>query len=369
MPDNAPSARILARWLLPLVLAGLLAAPAAGAVDARQPVGVWAYYYIWFNVSSWDRAKIDYPKLGRYSSDEPSIMRQHIRLAKAAGIDGFIVGWKSTPTLDTRLRDLIRVAEQERFRLSVAYQALDFKRRPLPIERISFDLARFRRHFAGSPVFDGFGKPVVIWSGTWEFTPRQLESVAAEHRDGLRLLASERNPDGYLARGAPFEGNAYYWSSVNPATYPRYLPKLKTMSRMVHEHDGLWIAPAAPGFDARTLGRTTVVRRKGGETLRRQLDTAQRSEPDAIGLISWNEFSENTHVEPSRKYGTQALETIADVEGTDFEVKTDLDSSAVPREGGPNVSGLAATLGFVVVGLGALVFLSRRRRSPSMSGG
>ena len=30
---------------------------------------MFAYYYIWFNVSSWERAKSDYPTLGRYSSD------------------------------------------------------------------------------------------------------------------------------------------------------------------------------------------------------------------------------------------------------------------------------------------------------------
>src|SRR5436309_10053666 len=37
---------------------------------ANRPIPVLAYYYIWYNPSSWNRAKIDYPLLGRYSSDE-----------------------------------------------------------------------------------------------------------------------------------------------------------------------------------------------------------------------------------------------------------------------------------------------------------
>jgi hypothetical protein len=41
------------------------------------------------------------------------------------------------------------------------------------------------------------------------------------------------------------------------------------------------------------------------------MNTALASTPDAIGLISWNEFSENTHVEPSEKYGTRYLEAIS----------------------------------------------------------
>ncbi len=41
--------------------------------------------------------------------------------------------------------------------------------------------------------------------------------------------------------------------------------------------------------------------RKGGATLRRS-SPRRAASPDAIGLISWNEFSENTYVEP--KTGT-----------------------------------------------------------------
>ena len=74
-----------------------------GAARGR-PDPLFAYYYIWFNPTSWNRAKIDYPLLGRYSSDERDVMRQHIEWAKQAGIDGFIVSWKSTPALNRRLR-------------------------------------------------------------------------------------------------------------------------------------------------------------------------------------------------------------------------------------------------------------------------
>ena len=72
-------------------------------------------------------------------------MRQHVRWAKAAGIDGFLVSWKSTPTLDDRLARLITVADAERFRLGIVYEGLDFHRRPLPIATVRHDLLRFAR--------------------------------------------------------------------------------------------------------------------------------------------------------------------------------------------------------------------------------
>ena len=53
-------------------------------------------------------------------------------------------------------------------------------------------------------------------------------------------------------------------------SFPGYPEKLAAMGEAVHANDGLWIAPAAPGFDARLIGGTTVVDRKDGETLQIQ---------------------------------------------------------------------------------------------------
>jgi hypothetical protein len=88
---------------------------APAATPARPPIPLLAYYYIWFDPSSWDRAKIDLPQLGPYSSDDPKVMRQHIEWAKEAGIGGFIVSWKSTPTLNRRLQQLMEIADAADF--------------------------------------------------------------------------------------------------------------------------------------------------------------------------------------------------------------------------------------------------------------
>jgi hypothetical protein len=55
-----------------------------------------------------------------------------------------------------------------------------------------------------------------------------------------------------------------------------------------------------------------------------------RSSPDAIGLISWNEFSENTHVEPSREYGFKYLELLADLRNRTVSTPLFFDSDENP---------------------------------------
>jgi hypothetical protein len=327
-----------------------------------------AYYYIWFDTSSWDRAKRDYPLLGRYSSDEEKVLRTHVRWAKAAGIDGFLVSWKDTPVLDRRLAKLIAVARSEHFKLGIVYQGLDFYRRPRPAPAIAADLDFFVRRFAHESVFHVYGnKPVVIWSGTWKYSVAQVASVTQGRRGALQILASEKRAQGFDRLAHLVDGDAYYWSSVNPATYPGYLPKLRALSSAVHRRHGLWIAPAAPGFDARKIGGTTTVPRRGGATLRTQLDAATASAPDAIGLISWNEFSENSQVEPSRRYGRQALQVLATARGARVPAAPAIDSSDPGPEHGRNGAGVAMGLG-ALLAAGLALIARRNRRRPGELG-
>jgi hypothetical protein len=329
-----------------------------------NPIPVLAYYYIWFDTTSWDRAKTDYPLLGRYSSSNKDVMRQHIEWAKAAGIKGFIVSWKSTDKLNARLEQLIEVAEEQDFKLAIIYQGLDFNRNPLPIEQVDADMSYFMDHFADRQAFYLYEKPLVIWSGTWKFSREEIERVVLGKREHLLILASERNLDGYSRLADLVDGNAYYWSSVNPDTFPGYVEKLSSMSQAIHANGGLWIAPAAPGFDARLVGGTTIVDRKDGETLQIQFSTAMQSSPDAIGIISWNEFSENSHIEPSENYGDRYLEVLADIRNAPGPVVSNFDSSEPGNIDNP-LEGLGNSriTAIAVVGLltiGSLIILLRR---------
>ena len=206
---------------------------------------------------------------------------------------------------------LAQVAEQENFKLAIIYQGLDFNRDPLPVDQVASDLDYFIQNFASLPPFQLFSKPMIIWSGTWKFSTPDIEQVTKSRRSSLLILASERDLAGFTRLANFVDGEAYYWSSVNPDTYPGYQNKLDQLSQAVHQNNGLWIAPAAPGFDARQIGGTTTVERKNGDTFRIEINTAMASSPDALGIISWNEFSENSYIEPSQKYGSQYLDLLA----------------------------------------------------------
>ncbi|OKI69656.1 hypothetical protein [Micromonospora sp. CB01531] len=375
--EDRPPAAVrggIALLLLVAALAGTLLPAGAARADvghrradpssATAPVPVLAYYYIWFNPTSWNRAKIDYPLLGRYSSDDVEIMRRHVRMAKSAGINGFLVSWKHTPQLDERLAKLVEVAREENFRLGIVYQGLDFARTPLAFDTVRTDLSFFATRYATDPVFDIFGRPVVVWTGSDRFTPAQIQTTVGGVRGKLLVLGNAKSLEDVESSQGVLDGQAYYWSSVDPVAGASGR-KLAEMSRAVHQRGGLWIAPVTPGFDARLVGGKREVPRREGDTLRASFAAARLSQPDAIGVISWNEFSENTHIEPSERFGAADINVLADLLGVRVDVDVPVDSS---EPGGPH-RGLSAWGALLVTGAAVVLLplgvLLQRRRSPT----
>ena len=289
--------------------AGPLAAEVAG-----RPV-VLAYYYIWFDTPSWERAKIDLPTLGKYDSADAAVIAQHVAWARAAGIDALIVSWKHEPRLDEPLKVLVEASRAAGLHLVLLYQGLDFSRNPIDPGRIADDLAWFMEQYGHDPVFDVFGKPAIIMSGTPSFDRAAIKTFRTTLDDAgsAFLLGSEREAGNYTALADLLDGDAYYWSSVDPSRDRNYQVRLQALADVIRADGGVWLAPVAPGFDARLIGGTRVIDRADGATYRAEWSTALSTEPDGLAVISWNEFSENSQIEPSVTFGSRYLEVTADL--------------------------------------------------------
>jgi len=369
--------------LLAAVLVGVLGyVPAASAASGSPSAAssstaarpgpsepLFAFFYQWFDPGSWNRAKIDYPAIGRYSSDDKAVMREQIEQAKQAGIQGFIVSWKDSVVNTRRLHALADIAAQEHFSLAMIYQGLDFNRKPLPVTKVVADFKTFQTQFAANPVFYRLGgKVLTIFSGTWEYSHDQVAQVTRDVRARMLVLNTEKSVAGYRRIADVTDGDAYYWSSVNPQTNPTYTGKLAELSQAIHADGKYWIAPFAPGFDARLVGGSKAVPRNNGATLRTEYNVAIKSSPDMLGLISWNEFSENTYVEPSLHYGRTFLTVLADLTHTVAPTPSSAaDSSssltaAPPRSHGQSVLLLVIFPAGLLLGLAVLGVALRRRR-------
>jgi hypothetical protein len=110
------------------------------------------------------------------------------------------------------------------------------------------------------------------------------------------------------------------------------------------------------------IGGTSVVDRKNGDTFRTQINAAMTSSPDALGIISWNEFSENSYIEPSKNYGTQYLDILKEINHTPAPTIAEFDSSdemTVFPEVFPG-SRTVALVGLAVIILAGAIVIARR---------
>jgi hypothetical protein len=181
----------------------------------------------------------------------------------------------------------------------------------------------------------------------------------------LLVLATEKSVAGYQRVAGAVEGDLYYWSSADPLKTRGYAAKLMDMANAVRQRCGVWVAPVSPGFDARDVGGTSVVQRRDGETLRRSWEAALATTPDAVGVISWNEFSENTFVEPSEQYGNRYLQVLSQLAGAAPIPPLELDSSDPQGGGSPLRAAVAGGAGVTFLSLVTIFGLRRRRRALS----
>lgn len=241
---------------------------------------VFAYYYLWMTGWYWSEHKLDHPVEpfpGNYRSDNPAVIGWQVRQARAAGLTGFIVSWKDTPAYRRILPLVERGARKGGLKLALEYEGLNAARQPLPVAKVAADFRFFTSTYASNPVWYRIdGKP-----------RRRVQAARCLHRRG-RLL---------LVLGLPGTG-----------------PLLRQQAR----GHGCGGSPGSQDLDRAVRARRQrhPHRRRPGRPpprwrhLRVEYATAARSAPDILGLISWNEWTENTYVEPSVKFGFTYLKKL-----------------------------------------------------------
>ena len=334
--------------------------PTAATSGAARP-RVFAYYYLWWSVNHWKGALgSHYPSTAAplplpaqldangchpkslysgntltdvprtlYSQDSPGVIEADVREAAAAGLTGFIVNWAgsgasgqtltSTP-YNGRLQLMVNAVHKVNaagipFKLWLSYKA---SATVLPLSHIDQDLNYILAKYAHDPAFDRAQSPrlTIIWQGSRKYATSALQTISGKYRSAARILGDESS---WSTSRAPYlDGNAYYWSSQNPYSNPQSFTQLAALANMVRvsgtNPDGtrkVWVAPLTPGFDTQLAGGSACVPRRNGQTLGALFTGNAATHPDAFGLISWNEVTEATYIDPMTRYGSQSLTVLS----------------------------------------------------------
>jgi hypothetical protein len=297
-----------ARWAVWLAAALLaVAVTPAHAQSTGDPL-VLAFYYPWYDESTWSYDKLSDLPAEPYVSRDRGVMGRQIDQAKAAGIDALLVAWYGPGggpnQTETNLAAMLEEASSRGFKIGVLFETTS------PFFGGSGDVTAALQHLLGvhanHPAFlraDGrpvvfFWRPSLYGVDTW----RGIRSQADPSYSSLWI--SEGTDTSYLS---VFDGHHLYSNTWNPpadltATSAKFAALVEQARRSTGAYK-LWVATVMPGYDDIRVRGGFARDREGGAYFGQSWQAAIASRPNWIVINSFNEWPEGSYIEPSAAYG------------------------------------------------------------------
>ncbi len=266
-----------------------------------------ALFYPWYSLDSWSNPVLKDHPITPYASNDPAAIDRQMDQAKSVGINAFTVSWIGPHhTSDDHFKIMLTEAEKKGFYLGFFLETTGGDL-PNNTQRAIDWLTYISSEYTSHPnVLKVAGKPVVMPWLTNLISPDTWATIRATVRaNGQDVwLVSDKQETEYIdvmdgvrySGGIPGLGEKVRCYSVladNPA------PKL-------------WIATAMPGFDERNLSdrgpNPRYIDRNNGNYFTGQLNDVFNNYPQWVMIDTWNEWYENTYIEPSANYGEQYLQ-------------------------------------------------------------
>lgn len=288
---------------------------------AQSDRQVWAFYMgFWNGGAAWDiQANVltDYPLIGKYDSRNPGVAAAQIDQAKGAGIDAFIVSWfgpEDGYVTNPVLNNMLDRAAERGFKVGVAIDMFngDFGR-----DRIVNALRYTMGNLINRPAYLRYeGKPVILFAfqSASGFNTATWQSIRDEVDPEHTTIWIAEGLSGCCLYSGAMDGMYAFNMAWNNGRSARYISERNAVTSRGGEY---YIPTIHPGWDEAKIAQrdhrpnpTSPRSRADGQFLTNAWNGAVAAETDVILVVSWNEFMENSHIEPSVLYGTQSLDIL-----------------------------------------------------------
>jgi len=248
-----------------------------------------------------------YPQLGCYSSSNPKIISRHMKQMRKAGIGVLVFSWWGEDSFsDKTVSTYLDIAN--RFGLKIAFHIEPIYR---TAEQFKEHLEYLLRQYSDHPAFYRFdGKPFYYIYDAYKLNYRTWNSMLSAGGeisirdtplDAVFISLWTLRKDGEFAVVSGFDGVYTYYGSDGYA-FGSTTSNWNNMSVYARENNLLFIPCAGPGYmDTRIRpwnGKTTRSR-DNGRYYEKMFRNAVHSNPDFIGITSFNEWHEGTQIEPA----------------------------------------------------------------------
>jgi hypothetical protein len=267
-----------------------------------------ALYYPWYSLSTWVNNPVlrDTP-VTPYASNDPTAIARQIDQAQSAGINGFTVSWIGPgSSSDQNTQIMLTEAAKKGFSIGFFLETTGGNLATNTQTAIDW-LTYIGKQYSSHPaVLKVAGKPVV--------TPWLTDTITLDTWTTIRAAVRANGTDVWLMQDTQdmtyldvFDGVRYSAGITGLGEKVRYYSVLAD-----HPAPKLWMGTAMPGFDERLIpGRgpnPRYIDRQNGAYFHSQLDAVFANSPQWVMIDTWNEWFENTYIEPSVNFGDQYLQ-------------------------------------------------------------
>ncbi len=295
--------------LLALTGMSLMAAPVPAS--AQSPKQVYAFYFPWWTNDSWgDGRLIDRPA-NQYDSRDGGAVGRQVGEAMGAGIDGFIVDWygpQENNLTSQVFNMLLDIAGGAGFKAAAAVDLNGpYANSPDQVLETMNYVVNDR---ANHPAYLRFnGKPVIYFWNQNKFSVADWKNIRNQVDPNHNTIwVMEGTSTGYLGVFDSLYLFNVAWAG-NPGATAR-----QWKNTALRGGGGYYTPTVLPGWDeSRMTGRSNpsaIVDRAGGAYLTKSWNGAVSANTTTILITSWNEYFENSYIEPSQSYGTQSLDVL-----------------------------------------------------------
>lgn len=309
------------RLSIAVVLMGLLfvAGVPSQAQSGRQ---VWAFYMGFWTGNGWGSSPEvmdDQPAIGLYDSRDPGVAGMQIDQAKSAGIDAFVVSWfgPSDGAVTTAVfNTLLDQAGARGFMVGAAIDIYDpnFNNARDSIVNAANYLVHDR---ANHPAYLRYnGKPVIFFAfqNRVGFSAAQWQEIRNAVDPNHNTIWIAEGVTGCCIYGGAMDGMYAFNLAWANGSSSRYRTE---RNRALGAGGSMYIPTIHPGWNESKIaareGRrnpTAPRNRADGRFLTTSFNGAVASGADVILVGTWNEYVENSHIEPSVNFGTQSLDIL-----------------------------------------------------------
>ena len=248
-----------------------------------------------------------FPQLGCYSSNNPDIITRHMKQIRKAGIGVVVISWWGKDSFtDKSVKNYLDIAHKYGLKLAFHIEPIyktvdDFKGH---IEYISDNYLAHPAIYKVNDkplyyVYDGYKLNYRKWNSM--LNPDSETSIRNSKLDGIFISLWTLRKDGEFAVVSGFDGIYTYYGSDGYA-FGSTTSNWPHMAMYAEENDLLFIPCAGPGYmdtRIRPWNERTTRSRDQGQYYEKMFMNAIETDPDFIGITSFNEWHEGTQIEPA----------------------------------------------------------------------